>query len=288
MLTVQQLSQELGITPDTIRVWEKRYGNPVPQRNRRGHRRYSQQQLEELRLVRNLQMLGKKPKEIFSLTPEQRFELLTAIQKRSFSGEEGLLSLVCFGSAADVEAYLSKWAAKGCADFIFHGLLPLLSALENGWIVGNVTISREHLISDVVMNQLKLFLEDEKPTRQQPHCAFVTLNGERHRLGLMMAACLFNLQGIYCSVVSDDVPTTEVPRICQELKTQAVALSFSGNYQRHKAFDDIVALRTLLPDDVQIIVGGKAVEDMSLPPGVTLCGDLRQVDTIAANLVLKK
>jgi DNA-binding transcriptional MerR regulator len=38
--------QETGLKPDTLRAWERRYGQPQPQRTLGGHRLYSQQDIE--------------------------------------------------------------------------------------------------------------------------------------------------------------------------------------------------------------------------------------------------
>ena len=44
-----------GLKPDTLRAWERRYGFPAPGRDARGHRSYSSNQIEELRVVKRLQ-----------------------------------------------------------------------------------------------------------------------------------------------------------------------------------------------------------------------------------------
>ncbi len=61
MLTIQQLSQEVNIGVDTLRVWERRYGFPQPNRDSRGHRKYPLAQVDVLRAVRHLQNLATGP-----------------------------------------------------------------------------------------------------------------------------------------------------------------------------------------------------------------------------------
>ena len=41
--------QETGLKPDTLRVWERRYGLPQPHRTPGGHRLYSQQDIDTLK-----------------------------------------------------------------------------------------------------------------------------------------------------------------------------------------------------------------------------------------------
>ncbi len=41
--------RETGLTPDTVRVWERRYGLPQPKRTAGGHRLYSQSDIDILK-----------------------------------------------------------------------------------------------------------------------------------------------------------------------------------------------------------------------------------------------
>lgn len=288
MLTVQQLSKEVGVSSDTLRIWERRYGFPQPQRDKRGHRLYPDDQVEELRIVQKLKTLGKRPQTIFSLSPPERRHLLVTLQEPQGDEQTYLFSLACTGSPFSIVKYLDHWAKKGCADFIFSGLLPLLEVLDLAWISGKLSISREHLITDLVVGHLRNFIVDPLPAdKKQPHCVFSTVNGERHKLGLLMAACLFSRQGIQCTILYEDIPVTEVPYVCSELKCDAVALSFSRNYTKNKAVVDLGQLRRLLPRPIEIIVGGEAVRDIPVLPGILLCPDLNEIGTIAELLTKK-
>ena len=48
------IAHEIGLTKDTLRVWERRYGFPKPQRSLGGERLYPQEQVTKLRLVKRL------------------------------------------------------------------------------------------------------------------------------------------------------------------------------------------------------------------------------------------
>ena len=43
------IAQEIGLTKDTLRVWERRYGFPQPMRSPGGERLYPQEQVTKLR-----------------------------------------------------------------------------------------------------------------------------------------------------------------------------------------------------------------------------------------------
>ncbi|MDP9384244.1 MAG: MerR family transcriptional regulator [Actinomycetota bacterium] len=50
-LAIKDVAERTGIAAGTIRMWEQRYGFPVPERTPSGYRRYSEQDAETLRRV---------------------------------------------------------------------------------------------------------------------------------------------------------------------------------------------------------------------------------------------
>lgn len=68
-LTIADIEREPGVSPDTLRIWEQRYGFPEPQRNQSSERNYSHEQLEHLRMIKQLIDRGMRPgKHFYSLT----------------------------------------------------------------------------------------------------------------------------------------------------------------------------------------------------------------------------
>ena len=58
------IAQEIGLTKDTLRVWERRYGFPQPRRSPGGERLYPQEQVTKLRLVKRLLDAGHRPSKV--------------------------------------------------------------------------------------------------------------------------------------------------------------------------------------------------------------------------------
>ena len=52
-LPIQEVSRRLGIPAPTLRAWDLRYGVPRSSRSPGGHRRYSAEDVERLRLMRD-------------------------------------------------------------------------------------------------------------------------------------------------------------------------------------------------------------------------------------------
>jgi DNA-binding transcriptional MerR regulator len=62
LLSIGGVARETGLSEDTLRMWERRYGFPTPLRDASGgHRRYPEEQVERLRRVKALVDDGFRP-----------------------------------------------------------------------------------------------------------------------------------------------------------------------------------------------------------------------------------
>src|SRR3954471_6121313 len=50
-LTIREIAARSGVPAGTLRMWEERYGFPKPKRLPSGHRRFSDDQVEQVRAV---------------------------------------------------------------------------------------------------------------------------------------------------------------------------------------------------------------------------------------------
>lgn len=276
MITIQQLSQELGIGVDTLRVWERRFGFPTPERNTRGHRLYPPAQIDDLRIIKKLQNLGHRPKQLFALTAAQRRDLLN--QQQGDDQHHDLQHLVTTVAAAQLEKELrTQLQQRGIEAFILEFAVPLLEVMDRGWLTGKLSIAREHLLSDCLATILK---EQLVPRAHGPRIVFMTLSGERHKLGLLLSAVLFHQQGCDCHLVMEGLPVAEVLSMVDFFAADAVALSFSIQIAPRQAKQDLAWLRKRLPNHIKIIAGGSALRSGMHLPGISVCTDLGQISSL--------
>ena len=59
--TIASVEKETGLSKDTLRMWERRYGFPAPGRDPAGDRLYPAGQVERLRLIKRLIDQGHRP-----------------------------------------------------------------------------------------------------------------------------------------------------------------------------------------------------------------------------------
>lgn len=286
-MTIQQLSKEIGIGIDTLRIWERRYGFPIPTRNARGHRSYSGDQVDELRVVKKLQSFGHRPGKIFALSSAERRDMLTAAVEQELPPNNDLQPLIKEFSPSQIDGELRQQMQKlGLVNFIHQHALPLLQALDQGWTEGSISIAREHLISDRLEQLLRDQLATEQPTKSHKQLLFLTLSGERHKLGLLLAATLFQAEGIDCILLNQELPLSEVPQLASELEVDGVALSFSFHYSARQAKNDLASLRNILDPKLKLIAGGQAVQGGVQMQDLTICTSLELIPGVCRKLFL--
>jgi hypothetical protein len=61
LLSIGEVAEATGLTPDVLRIWERRYGVPRPLRLPSGHRRYPTSELVRLRTLAEACAAGQRP-----------------------------------------------------------------------------------------------------------------------------------------------------------------------------------------------------------------------------------
>jgi DNA-binding transcriptional MerR regulator len=75
-LPISSVERETGLSKDTLRVWERRYGFPTPERDANGERSYSLQQVRRLTQLKRLLDQGHRPGKLLKLDEEALSALL--------------------------------------------------------------------------------------------------------------------------------------------------------------------------------------------------------------------
>src|SRR5512135_2440806 len=70
-LPIAAVERDTGLSKDTLRVWERRYGFPQPARDANGERVYPSEQVDKLRLLKRLMDQGHRPGKIAERSIEQ-------------------------------------------------------------------------------------------------------------------------------------------------------------------------------------------------------------------------
>ncbi|HJV91032.1 MAG TPA: MerR family transcriptional regulator [Holophagaceae bacterium] len=258
-LSIGDICDETGLSPDVIRVWERRYGFPVPVRLPSGHRRYRPEDLNRLRLMAEAVAQGLRP----SVAAAADDTALKGMLRKE-EGEvwtdlvDGLFDSVMRMDAVGIRAQLDQARARdGVLPFLRCCVAPLLDRVGMAWAEGTLDIHQEHFLTEVLEDRLRQLRAEQRVQPGSPVILFATLPGERHRLGLLMAALTYAAKGHRTELLGIDLPVANIASAARTLKASCVAVSLSIQSSGEPTRRLIQDLQERLPDGCRLIIGGQ-------------------------------
>ncbi|MBQ0960113.1 cobalamin B12-binding domain-containing protein [Ideonella sp. 4Y11] len=289
---IADIERETGLGKDTLRVWERRYGFPSPERDAQGERRYDDGQLHRLRLIRRLLDAGHRPGQVVPLPTEALVALGSqapagrrprARHAQTAQGVSGLdpqwLALVREHRLDALLAGLrQQWLARGLVATLEEVVAPLAAQVGAAWAQGELSVYQEHLFSEAVEAALReataALSPGTAPPLRPPRVLLTTLAGELHTLGLLMAQAVLALERCDTVMLGPNTPVDEIAAAAARLQVDAVGLGTSSHVLPRTLRADLERLRAALPPAVALWVGGPAQAALGRtpPPGIQWVG----------------
>lgn len=288
---IRVVARRTGLTPATIRAWERRYGAVSPVRSEGGQRLYSDRDLVQLDTLRRLTEMGRSISSVAGLSPAEAAALLEedrglepAARRPPTSGEapdawtgQAYARLRALDDGGLERILRRALATLGAPAFLEGVAAPLLRQVGSGWESGDVTPAQEHLGSAVIDRVLADIADHAEADDDAPRVVVATLPEERHGLGARLVAAVAALEGWRVSYLGTDLPAHEIAAAATALGADLVAVSVVSDDGPEAAARALGALRGALDPDVELIVGGRAARLLGtrdLPPDTLLMSDL--------------
>ncbi|MGZ8273346.1 MAG: MerR family transcriptional regulator [Burkholderiaceae bacterium] len=286
-LPIAAVERDTGLSKDTLRVWERRYGFPQPLRDANGERVYPQDQVDKLRLIKRLMDQGHRPGKIAECSVEQLQALAEARNGGDRGGAElpaddllrGFLEMVDAHRVDDLRRELARLTVKvGLARFVTDVMAPLTTLVGERWSRGELAIFEEHLYTESVQAVLRNAIASIPHPGDSPRVLLTTVPQEPHGLGVLMAEAMFALEGARCISLGVRTPVMEIVRGAESQDIDIVALSFSPVVSPYQVGESLKELRAQLPARVELWAGGASPVLHRRPPaGVRVIGGLPEV-----------
>lgn len=269
-LSIAAVERDTGLSKDTLRVWERRYGFPNPGRDPLGERAYTLADVEKLRIIKRLLDAGHRPGRVVT----QSLEQLQAISEQTVESPMRATELAL--GAADLREHLALIRSHdvprlrsqltrllsrvGVARFVNEVVGPLNAAVGDAWLRGQLEVFEEHLYTEAVQVVLRAAIASvpEPPGADAPRVLLTTFPGEPHGLGLLMAEAVLALEGCRCVSLGTQTPLWDVVLAAKALRSDIVALSFTGCMNPNQIVDGLAELRGKLQPGVRLWAGGSA------------------------------
>ncbi len=290
-LPIAAVERDTGLSKDTLRVWERRYGFPQPVRDAFDERLYPPEQVERLRLVARLLGAGQRPGRVVPLPLAELQQLLQESAPVHTSAPaspelQAILALVRRHEVMELRRTLNQAVLRlGLGRFLTELLAPLNVQVGEAWVRGEIQVFEEHMYTESVIAVLRSALGSmaSMPRPGRPRVLLATFPQESHVLGLLMAEIALVLEGCECVSLGAQTPVAEIVRAAQANRAQVVGLSFSPSFNAQLLQRGLQDLRSRLPADVDIWAGGShPVLQRRAPQGVTPVAQLEDIGRLLA------
>jgi MerR family transcriptional regulator, light-induced transcriptional regulator len=263
------VAERTGLTPEVLRVWERRYGAVVPVRAAGGVRLYSDEDVVRLKLLRAATRAGRQIGQVALLPFEDLKRLVQedqaehagrAVGQRD-GGEEAVvaeaLQLARALDGSGLESLLKRRAAiAGTQNFLHSVVGPFLRSIGDEWHSGRLSVGQEHLATRVVQRVVMTSLESLRPPPGAPVFIAAALSGDRHEMGVLLAAVTAASEGWDVVLLGADLPVLEIVAAARARDAAAVGISVVFVEAPDRAQLELATLRAELPASTALLVGG--------------------------------
>ncbi len=274
LYNIAAVERDTGLSKDILRVWERRYGFPKPERDHNDERLYTLPQMEKLRLLRLLIDSGHRPGKIVNQDAAKLSQLISeqSSEKEAPAEIAGILDLLV---RQDIDGFrnalLQALMKQGLLRFVTETLAGLNHWIGEAWLAGRIAVFDEHLYSEHVQNILRNAIVAQPGRGNGPRVLLTSLPGEKHRIGLLMVEAVLAAEGANCVALGTETPIIDIKNAVPAYQVDVVALSFSSAMTQSAALAGLEELRGLLPQTTEVWGGGAALSRArKIPEGVLL------------------
>ena len=276
--SIGEVSRLTGLSPHTIRVWERRYGQPVPKRLPSGHRRYARSAVELLQAASELTTYGYRPGKILDQPLKKLQALVTEERKTRGADQSEIIERALHAGGNDLRQQLqTSFREMGIRQSLNELVIPLLARIGQAWAEQTIDIHQEHILSEAledVLRSTRMQLPVGKETDDGADLLLATLPGERHGLGLQLLALVASLEGSAPLILGVDLPLEEILQVSRQHPDAAVALSVSSAADVTTLTRQLQALRSILPRETKLLAGGAGMTRRPAIAGILSFQDL--------------
>jgi len=286
--TISDVERDTGVAKETLRVWERRYEFPQPQRDAFGERLYPFEQVQKLRLIKRLIDLGFRPGKVIGQSMQELHLLAeqstSNARPRIPTGDLQPYVELCRSHQSDaLRRKLSQsLMIMGLHNFVLDLMAPLTTMVGDAWACGEIAVYEEHLFTEVLQTVIRSAIfsmpqPDHGGAAPQPRILLTTTPQEKHGLGLLMAEALMAAEGAHCLALGTQTPLPDIVEAAHRHRCDMVALSFSTTMNPRHVLDALTELRAHLPENIAIWAGGANPALRRRAPGYVTVLTLREL-----------
>ncbi len=256
LLRIGELSRRVGVTPEVLRAWERRYGLFSPARTSGGFRLYDQ--ADERRILRMLDQLarGVSAAEAARLAreepPGRSAHSDEAREYRNGTPSAAALGVQLgrtldeyddLGAHAVLDRLLGSYPLPSV---LREAVLPYLHDLGERWEHGQATIAQEHFASALLRGRL-LALARGWGQGRSSHSLLASVPGDQHEFGLICFGLALSAHGWRITYLGPDTPLVTLKQTAELLRPALVVVSATLPEQADGAREGLREVASVVP-----------------------------------------
>lgn len=252
---IRTVSNITGVNAITLRAWERRYGLVKPVRTPKGHRLFTQKDIDLIqRVVEQLekgisigQVRARLAGEVVEEGRGGETDVWAGYQRR-------MLNAVARFDVQALDAAYNEALSLYPVDMVTMRLImPLLHALGERWQAAEGSVSEEHFFGAYLRNKLGTRFHHH-PGTHGPKLIAACLPGERHENGLMLFCLSALARGFQVVLLGADMPLLELATTVGRARADAILLSGALDPPAGTMSNDLSGL--VVAGKVPVFVGG--------------------------------
>lgn len=220
-LRIGEFARRVGVSPELLRAWERRYGLLQPIRTEGGFRLYTDDDAERVERMKRALDEGFSAAEA-----AQRALVLERSTERALDGaRERLIAAAHSYDEATVHAVLDDALAGFSLETVLRELLlPVLREIGAEWERGELEVGQEHFATNVVRERL-LALARLWGRGGGPLAILACAPGERHDIGLIAFGLVLRSHGWRILFLGADTPVATLRRAVETTEPRLVVVA---------------------------------------------------------------
>jgi MerR family transcriptional regulator, light-induced transcriptional regulator len=261
VLRIGELSKRVGVSPDLLRAWERRYGLLRPARSQGGLRLYAPSDVERVGLMQQHLADGMAAAEAAALAVRDALDeeaAQTALRPEAIRDE--LAAALDAFDEPRAQAILDRLLAVATVETLLgEVVVPYLQELGERWKRGEVSVAQEHFASGVLRGRL-LGLARGWGLGVGPVAVLACPPGEQHDLGLIAFGLALRSRGWRIVYLGPDSPIETVADVSRQLEPSLVVVNAVSAERLRPVLPKLRALARRH----RLALGGRAAEDDAL------------------------
>jgi DNA-binding transcriptional MerR regulator len=268
---IGELSYRVGVSPDVLRAWERRYGLLKPNRTEGGYRLYTERDEWRVRLMQHHLCSGLSAAEAAHEVArmERDSHPDESVETPFELAQQLAASLDAFDEDGAHELLDRLFGLHGLERAIRDALMPYLRELGERWARKQVSIAQEHFASRLIEGRLLALARgwNKGPGRR---AVLACPPGEQHTLPLVSFGLILRSRGWRNIYLGAETPPSTVHMAADTVKADVIVMSAVSNDRFAAIVKDLRPLARTCP---LVLAGPGATFEVAAELGVQCMQD---------------